>query len=252
MRGLLVSDLHYALKQFDWVQSVAGRFDLVVVAGDSLDISSYVAVEAQIVVVSKYLRRMGQQTRLIASSGNHDLNARGADGEQVATWLASGRVPGVLSDGEYIELDDVSITVCPWWDGPHGCAQVGRQLARDAERRRRRWIWVYHAPPDASPTSWTGSKYYGDVELVHWAREYRPDIVLTGHVHQSPFRKGGSWVDRIGDTWVFNAGRQMAPEPPRVEFDTGAGTAIWSSLAGSEIVKLDQALVRPVAAFIPP
>jgi len=252
MRGLLVSDLHYALKQLDWVQSVAGRFDLVVVAGDSLDISSYVAVEAQIVVISKYFRRVGQQTRLIASSGNHDLNARGTDGEQVATWLARGRVPGVLSDGDYVELDDVSITVCPWWDGPHGCAQVGRQLARDAERRRRRWIWVYHAPPDASPTSWTGSKYYGDVELVHWAREHRPDIVLTGHVHQSPFRKGGSWVDRIGDTWVFNAGRQMAPEPPRVEFDTAAGTAIWSSLAGSEIVKLDQALVRPVATFIPP
>ncbi len=252
MRGLLVSDLHYALKQFDWVQGVSDRFDLVVVAGDSLDISSYVAVEAQIVVVSKYLRRMAERTRLIASSGNHDLNARGGDGEQVASWLASGRVPGVLSDGEYVELDDVSITVCPWWDGPHGCAAVGRQLARDARRRRRRWIWVYHAPPDASPTSWTGSTYYGDAELVRWAREHRPDVVLTGHVHQSPFRKGGSWVDRIGDTWVFNAGRQMAPEPPCVVFDTEAETAIWSSLAGSEIVKLDQPLVRPVAGFTPP
>src|SRR5262245_24999480 len=75
MRGLLVSDLHYALRQFDWVQAAARRFDLVVVAGDSLDISSYVAVEAQIVVVSKYLRRMAEHTRLIASSGNHDLNA---------------------------------------------------------------------------------------------------------------------------------------------------------------------------------
>src|SRR5262249_25737437 len=42
MRGLLVSDLHYALRQFDWVQAAARRFDLVVVAGDSLDISSYV------------------------------------------------------------------------------------------------------------------------------------------------------------------------------------------------------------------
>src|SRR4029453_17891866 len=102
MRGLLVSDLHYALKQFDWVQRVASGYDLVVVAGDSLDISSYVAVEAQIVVVSKYLRRMGGQTRLVASSGNHDLNARGADGEQVATWLAQGRLPEVLSDGDYL------------------------------------------------------------------------------------------------------------------------------------------------------
>jgi Icc-related predicted phosphoesterase len=252
MRGLLVSDLHYALKQFDWVQAAAGRFDLVVIAGDSLDISSYVAVEAQIVVVSKYLRRMAERTRLIASSGNHDLNARGADGEQVATWLARGRVPGVLSDGEYVVIDDVSITVCPWWDGPQACAEVGRQLARDAARRLRRWIWVYHAPPDASPTSWTGSKYYGDTELVRWAREHRPDLVLTGHVHQSPFRQGGSWVDRIDETWVFNAGRQMAPEPTHVVFDTTADTAVWQSLAGTQIVHLDRPLVRPVSEFTPP
>jgi hypothetical protein len=51
---------------------------------------------------------------------------------------------------------------------------------------------------------------------------------------------------------VFNAGRMMAPEPAHVVFDLTAGTAIWRSLAGSEIVQLDQPLVRPVAAFIPP
>jgi Icc-related predicted phosphoesterase len=252
MRGLLVSDLHYALKQFDWVHGVADRFDLVVIAGDSLDVSSVVALGAQIVVVSKYLQRLAERTRLVTSSGNHDLNARAEDGERVATWLASGKVRGVLSDGDYAEVDDISITVCRWWDGPRGCEEVGRQLARDAARRRKRWIWVYHAPPDDSPVSWTGSKYYGDAELVRWTREHRPDVVLTGHVHQSPFRQGGSWVDRIGETWVFNAGRQMAPSPSHVIFDTAERTATWSSLAGSEIVKLDQPLTRPVAAFTPP
>ncbi len=248
MRGLLVSDLHYALKQFDWVHGVANRFDLVVIAGDSLDISSVVALGAQIVVVSKYLRRVAARTRLVASSGNHDLNARGADGERVATWLAKDTVPGALTDGSYAEIDDTSVTVCPWWDGPLGRDEVGRQLARDAERRRQRWIWVYHAPPDRSPVSWTGSTYYGDAELVEWIATYRPDIVLTGHVHQSPFRRGGSWVDRIGDTWVFNAGRQMAPEPAHVIFDIGSQAAVWSSTAGEETVRLDDPLSRPVAA----
>jgi Icc-related predicted phosphoesterase len=110
---------------------------------------------------------------------------------------------------------------------------------------------VYHAPPADSPTSWTGRTYYGDAELVRWAHEHRPNLVLTGHVHQSPFRAGGSWVDRIDDTWVFNAGREMAPSPPYVVFDTVAKTAVWSSNAGREIVKLDEPLVRPVAAFTP-
>src|SRR4029453_13419896 len=96
MRGLLVSDLHYALKQFDWVQTVADRFDLVVVAGDSLDIASMVPLEAQIVVVSKYLRPPAERTRVGASSGNHDLDAHGPADEKVAAWLARGRMRDVL------------------------------------------------------------------------------------------------------------------------------------------------------------
>ena len=38
MKCLVVSDLHYALKQFGWAIAVAADFD-VVVAGDHLDIS---------------------------------------------------------------------------------------------------------------------------------------------------------------------------------------------------------------------
>jgi hypothetical protein len=197
-------------------------------------------------VVSKYLRRLATRTRLVVSSGNHDLDSRAADGERMAMWLVSGKVPGALSDGDYAEIGDTSITVCRWWDGPHARDAVGRQLARDAARRRREWIWVYHAPPDRSPVSWTGSKYYGDAELVDWAVQYRPTVVLSGHVHQSPFRAGGSWVDRLGDTWVFNAGREPAPTPAHVVFDTSAQTATWSSLAGVARVRLDAPFSNPV------
>ena len=47
MRILLVSDLHYALPQLDWVVHVGPQFDLVVVAGDTLSIRSAVPLEAQ-------------------------------------------------------------------------------------------------------------------------------------------------------------------------------------------------------------
>jgi Icc-related predicted phosphoesterase len=39
VRVLLVSDLHYTLKQFDWVHAVAGEYDVVVIAGDHLDVA---------------------------------------------------------------------------------------------------------------------------------------------------------------------------------------------------------------------
>jgi predicted phosphodiesterase len=63
MTVLLVSDLHYTLKQLDWLQKVADRYDVIVVAGDHLDISSVVALEAQIVVILKYLQRVHSRTR---------------------------------------------------------------------------------------------------------------------------------------------------------------------------------------------
>ena len=47
MKGLLVSDIHYRLKQLDWLASVAADFDLVVIAGDHLDVASVVTLEAR-------------------------------------------------------------------------------------------------------------------------------------------------------------------------------------------------------------
>jgi Icc-related predicted phosphoesterase len=235
MQILLVSDLHYTLKQLDWVTSVAGDYDLVVVAGDHLDIASIVDPDAQIAVVLEYLSRIAKKTCVVACSGNHDLNARNPLGERSARWLDAARESGVFVDGTSFGTEQELVTVCPWWDGPLTRDAVGRQLAEDAALvGDRRWIWVYHAPPDASRTSWTGKRHYGDEELVAWIDQYRPAIVLSGHVHQSPFASDGDWIDRMGTTLVLNAGRQIGPVPTCIEIDTGAEHARWSSLAGVE------------------
>jgi Icc-related predicted phosphoesterase len=131
--------------------------------------------------------------------------------------------------------DDVMVTVCAWWDGPRTRELVDRQLDEDAALvRGRRWIWVYHGPPDGSPTSWTGTRHYGDEELGAWIERHGPDIVVCGHVHESPFAPDGSWIDRIGSTLVLNAGRQLGPVPTSIELDTDTGTVRWSSVEGVE------------------
>ena len=235
MQLLVVSDLHYRLKQLDWVLSVAGEYDLVVVAGDHLDISSAVEPDAQIAVTLEYLARIAAKTSVVACSGNHDLNDRNEFGERTASWLADAVRAGVVVDGARLETDAMLVTVCPWWDGPRTRDVVARQLAEDAARvGEREWIWIYHAPPDRSATSWTGKRHYGDAELGHWIEEHQPGLVVCGHVHQSPFASAGSWIDRIGSTLVVNAGMQIGPVPAHIEVDLRTGRARWSSLAGAE------------------
>lgn len=250
MKILLVSDLHYALKQLDWTLERAADVDLVVLAGDHLDIAGQLDGSVQVMVMLKYLRRFAERTRVIASSGNHDLDRRDSHGEKVAGWMSKVRAVGATTDGDSLMLDDGTlVTVCPWWDGPVAQARVGAQLAADAVREKSRWVWIYHAPPEASPTSWGGSRHYGDAELNAWIEQYAPDIVLTGHIHQAPFKRDGSWADRIGRTWVFNAGQQIGPEPAHIYLDLDEGEAAWFSLAGAERVRLDAPLVRPIESL---
>ena len=234
MRILLVSDLHYTLRQFDWVVDSAADFDLVVLAGDHLDISSSVSLDAQIVVVLRYFALIQERTRIAVCSGNHDLTGPDENEERAALWLAHARRAGVSTDGASMLVDDTLVTICPWWDGPEGRAAVETQLSSDAARRPGRWMWIYHWPPLGSPTCWTGRSHYGDEDLAGWINDHQPDVVLTGHVHDPPFKPAGSWVDRIGATWVFNAGRQIGPVPAHIELDLGAGTARWASIMGAE------------------
>ena len=194
MRLLLVADLHYSLPQYDWVLEMAPDFDVVVIAGDHLDVASLVDGRAQSVVIRKYFNRLREKTRLLICSGNHDLDLKNEAGEKIAKWLGTSQNEGVLSDGESVVIDETLFTICPWWDGPIVREGIAAQLAEAAAKRAGQWIWIHHAPPAQSPTSWGGARFFGDVELREWIERYKPDIVMSGHVHQSPFIPDGSWV----------------------------------------------------------
>ena len=229
MRVLLVSDLHYRLRQFDWLLERAVAVDALMIAGDLLDIRSQVALDVQAVAVRAALRELAGETTVFVASGNHDLDGRDDAGEKVAHWMAQFGAIGVHGDYSTVPLGDDLVTVCPWWDGPRAKATLDACLAEAATRPRRRWIWVHHAPPAGSPLAWDGRRAWGDDQLSSWIERFTPDLVLTGHVHQAPFVPGGGWVDRVGTTWVFNSGQQPGVSPARIEIDLDAGTAVWTS-----------------------
>jgi Icc-related predicted phosphoesterase len=247
MRCLFVADLHYSLPQFDWLLRSASRYDVVVLAGDALDVGSPVDFRAQTLVVRKYLQRIAGVTRLIICSGNHDLDSQGEAGEKMPRWIEDIRALHIATDGDSLIVDDTLFTICPWWDGPVVRAGLIAQLEACARRRKGlRWIWIHHAPPLNSPTSWSGSRSVGDVDLEQWIGQYSPDIVVCGHIHQSPFVKNGSWADRIGETWVFNAGHQFGVPPAYIVLETNVGEAVWISAMGVQTVRLDAPLQRPI------
>ena len=249
MRLLLVSDLHYTLRQLDWLVERGPQRGRGRARWGSPGRLVHGPARSQIAVVGRYLERLVAETTIVACSGNHDLTQRDADGEKAAPWLLDARRHGVLVDGDSAEVAGTLITVCPWWDGPSQRATLARQLERDRQRAVRPWIWVYHWPPASSPTTWTGRSFYGDDELLAWIEQLGPDIVLAGHVHQPPFQAEGAWADRIGSTWVFNAGRQIGPEPSHVVVDLDRDTATWTSMMGVEVQDLSLLPNRPRPAF---
>jgi len=159
-----------------------------------------------------------------------------------------------VSDGDSVEIEDTLFTVCAWWDGPVVRETLIAQLDADARRRHgKRWIWIHHAPPVDSPTSWSGTRSMGDQDLETWIYQYAPDIVVAGHIHQSPFVKNGSWADRIGATWIFNAGHQFGAPPAHIALDTDLSEAVWISAMDVQSSKLYSSLQRPIpsAAAMP-
>jgi Icc-related predicted phosphoesterase len=239
---LCTADLHYRLPQLDWLMEQAADVDVVVIPGDMLQVVGAAPLDVQIVVVSKYLRRMAEHTLVLASSGNHDLDGPGETGEQATAWLRELAGEQLVVDGNSIDVDGVRFTVCPWWDGPETKRLVDEQLAAAAADRPSRWIWVYHSPPSDSPLCNTGERSFPDPDLADWIDRWRPDLVVCGHIHQAPWVVGGSWFDRRGTTWLVNAGHQPGPMPAHVVIDldpvSGEATAEWVALPDRALVDM--------------
>src|SRR5882762_7416070 len=87
MRLIFLADLHFSLKQFDWLLARAGEYDLIVIGGDLLDLGASLDLDTQITVIEKYFGLLMKNSKLVVSSGNHDGDSRNAGDESVAQWL---------------------------------------------------------------------------------------------------------------------------------------------------------------------
>ncbi len=237
MNLLVVSDIHYSLPQYDWLVEASRDFDLVVIAGDLLELGSPVDPDTQASVVGQYFRRICGQVPMVVCSGNHDL-IEDCDGVRSAEWLEDLGIPGLTVDHGCYEAEDFRILSFPWWESEEERDRIEHWLASHSlsrEKDPRPVFWVHHAPPRGAKTSWNGKRDLGDGTLVTWIETYAPDLVFSGHVHNAPYYEPeGSWIDRIGPTVVINGGRQIGEKPATVELEVADGTVTWCGMEGCE------------------
>src|SRR5438876_9117200 len=77
-------------------------------------------------------------------------------------------------------------------------------------------------------------------------------MVISGHVHQSPFIPDGSWFDRLGDSWVFNGGLQPGRPPTYIVLDLDQGSAFWLPAGDAQQIDLEAPLRRPALPVLDP
>ena len=219
MKILHVADLHGHLPWYDWLAREARRFDLVVVAGDLIDLGVHAKLHPreQAQAISTVLR--GFPVPLALCSGNHDQMPGNRDGWGLGeNWLHGLRRPGRWIDGDRFTLGDVHFRCLPW----------GRPLLEAKEERE---VWIVHAPANqtAPACSTTDLTDWGDFELGEVCRARRgPWLALCGHVH-SP----RAWHGRAGPTLVLNPGRGSGQDNPnRIEIDVALGSATWRPSGG--------------------
>ncbi len=240
MKLLAVSDLHYSLPQFEWLLLHAVDCDVMVIAGDLLDLASPVDADAQIIVISKYLQRIREEACLVVCSGNHDGDVPLSDGDFAARWLLDLDGPNLFVDGETARMEKLTVTVCPWWESEQSKAKMVAMLRAEAAKREAGslWVWIHHAPPAGCEVSWTGKEDAGDALVRELIEELQPNIVFCGHIHNAPFYAEGGWASRVGRTWIFNPGHQIGSVPAAVLFDSEAMEAEYRSMEFDERVAL--------------
>ena len=200
--------------------------------------AGFADLDTQIVVVRKYLERLRSKTKLFVCSGNHDGDVRNEADEVVAEWLQKARRENLFVDGDGHEIGERRITVLPWWDGPVTRQQMESILDRENQEPKTGWLLIHHAPPNQSPISLVRESDQGDAYFRETLQRLKPDFAFSGHIHNPPFSDKGSWIDKIGPTWVFNPGKQLGPFPSHILLDLEAMKAKWISVYGGEEVDL--------------
>lgn len=246
MKILVLSDLHYNKAWYDWVRREAPAHHLVAIAGDLLDGRSEEGLMDQLLWVREWAGEF--PSHLAVCSGNHDANDPSLELEphllegvaperrdavlrvlMAERWMDTLEAPGVSTDNRSQVVQTAQgklvVSTIPYHPGPnHEQLWIQARIMRNEHRCP--WIVLHHDPPRGHSVG--GSA--GNAALREKIADYRPDYVLSGHLHHRPYE--GSFVERVEGAWCFNPGfakrSYFGKLPPNhVILDIREGAASW-------------------------
>jgi len=80
---------------------------------------------------------------------------------------------------------------------------LGEELERVKKQlhpgEMERSIWMIHRPPSALGMDICGDgRVVGSPTVSMFIRSHQPLLGCSGHIHKSPYRPGGRWMNKIG------------------------------------------------------
>ena len=204
--------------------------DIIAISGDLTNWNDGDSDKPLLKQAGKWVELVNGIFPIAFCSGNHEA---WTDPNEVESWnifCKDNEAKAVIK-----EEDDICIISCfPWSDTGSSYAETLKEDQRlHQQHPNATRVWLHHEPAQGSACSWMGSGYSGNFYLQHLLRDYKPDFLLSGHIHCAPF-VGGRAIEQMFDTTCLNPGsaatRQdefYSPIPNYCLIDTKAKTAEW-------------------------
>lgn len=194
MKIVSIGDVHMATRNLDRMADVLRDAGLMILSGDLTNFGG--ADDARKVLDD--VRRVCP--RVLALPGNLDRRE----------VIASLEAEGLALHGKGVVVDGIGIFGCGGsnitpFNTPTELTEdeIHETLARGYAQVRdcRPLVMVCHTPPiDTKCDRIIGGKSVGSTAARRFIEEFKPDICISGHVHES------AGVDAIGPTTILNAG----------------------------------------------
>ncbi len=208
IRVLTVADLHQRRSLYEQLETAVALHqpNILALVGDFLNVWQH---GGNFLSVEECARRLNSLAapEIVCVRGNHeDANWLDFYPQRIISLngnaVASGPLvivgfPCLLGDESWFLEGSagVSANASDWFP------KVARSYGSAA-----RTLWLMHEPPSGTRLSVTTGPLAGNDEWRDAIAKYAPLLVICGHDHQTPFR-GGSWRERVGQSWCLNAGQ---------------------------------------------